>query len=214
MNINTVLATCPVVLDKEDNDAKDLALWYLPYSTGFEIECQTKSSTEAFDELGLLHFAFDTDEKRFRITNGLEGLKQLYNISQLLPDTMHFNPDSGIHYHVDCTDIWDKLDSTIINDLSPWILEELDTWNYQGTYNARKCEFTSNRYWTRFKALTKTMEFRIGEMAFDYPTLFKRITHANSIVRHIKYTAENPEEVINALYENPEEVIKKRIIKL
>jgi len=207
-NINDVIKICPIVLDKEDKDVQDLALFYLPYSTGFEIECECKEDVNKFEfqKLQLLHLDINSSEQRFRIQNGIEGLCQLYNIAKLLPTSMYFNDESGIHYHIDCTDIYDKLNKDLIKDMSEYILNELDTWEYKGTYNSRKCEFSEDRNYTRFKSLTKTMEFRIGEMTFDYEVLFKRITHCNSIVREIK----------NKINYNFEEdiVIKDRIIKI
>ncbi len=216
-NISDILKQYPITLDVEDNDVIEIALDLLPYSTGFEIECSPKENID-FKNYDSLGFFYKPDigndsEQRFRIQNGIKGLNELYNISLLLPKTMYFNPDSGIHYHVDCTDIWDKLNEKLINYLSTFILTELDTWEYSGTYNTRKCEFSEARYWTRFKTSTKTMEFRIGEMAFDYRTLVKRIIHCNSIVKKIVYYIDNEEL---DLYESidPDYIVNNRIIKI
>lgn len=219
MNINEIIKVFPLALDKEDEDVINLALEYLPYSTGFEIECncnEDRHKRSLFQTIGLLDCDVNNnDEQRFRITNGIEGLNQLFKIAELLPETMNFNLESGIHYHIDCTDIWDKLDKDVINLVSKYILDELDTWEYKGNYNQRKCEFSESRYWTRFKTFTKTMEFRIGEMTFDYELLFKRITHCNEIVRNIKEVAENPTEYLKILYNiDDNDIIQNRRIKL
>jgi hypothetical protein len=214
-NIDDIIKIFPLALDKEDEEVKNLALYYLPYSTGFEIECDNQGSTHKnslFQTIGLLHCDINSHEQRFRITNGIEGLNQLYKICDLLPDTM-IPTNSGIHYHVDCTDVWEYLNNKIIDELSEWILSELDTWNYAGNYNPRCCIFSSSRNWVRFKSLTKTMEFRIGEMSFDYKVLFKRITHANQIVKVVKERAYKIP--IDELEDNDKKsIIDNRIIKL
>lgn len=215
-NIDNILKQYPIALDNNDKDVINLALYYLPYSTGFEIECSPKEdiNKSLYHSLGLFYaYEITESEQRFRIKNGINGLNELYNISLLLPKTMYINNESGIHYHVDCSDIWDKLNNNIIQYLSNYILSELDTWEYKGTYNPRKCEFSSSRNWIRFKDSTKTMEFRIGEMTFDYQLLFKRIAHCNKIVRKVKHYALN--NVID-LYKdiNPNLIVENRIIKI
>lgn len=215
-NISDILKQYPITLDITDKNVIETALDLLPYSTGFEIECNLKENInkELYYSLGLVYHPDINDfEQRFRIQNGIKGLNELYNISLLLPKTMYFNPDSGIHYHINCTDIWNKLSKEVINYLSTFILNELDTWEYTGTYNSRKCEFSENRYWTRFKHSTKTMEFRIGEMAFDYKTLVKRIIHCNNIVKRIENYINNGEY---DLYESldAEKIVNNRIIKI
>lgn len=188
IRINELVKSFPTLLPDKP-EIEEVGLYYLPFSTGFEIECASKYDTipsDVIDEFRaiphIMHVDINNDEQRFRIPEGLKGLQCLFEISTLLKKHHELNMGSGIHYHVDCSIIWSALSKDFIEKESFNILKELDTWEYKGTYNSRACVFSETRNWTRFKSYTKTMEFRIGEMTFDYPLLFKRITHANQIV--------------------------------
>lgn len=170
---------------------------FIPFSTGFEIECNSLSNfkSEYFETIpNILHIDCDNSEKRFRIPSGLKGMICLYEISQLLWDTCSIT-NSGIHYHIDMTDWYGDVDSLsttekheFIDLNKDWILKELDTWEYNGNYNPREVDcFGGSRNWVRFKHTTKTCEIRIGEMTFDYSILIKRIIHCNKIVKRLKY---------------------------
>lgn len=195
-SINDIIQTAPLLLPNGDEESL-LGLFYLPYSTGFEIECDMKEGVNPliFAEIpDIIHADINSSEQRFRIPQGLPGLRCLYNISTMMKEYGLLNENSGIHYHIDCTECFHLFNTDFIAKHSDYVLTELDTWEYTGTYNARICEFSQRRYWTRFKESTQTMEFRIGEMTFDYELLFKRITHCNEIVRTLK----------NNLYDNVE----------
>lgn len=169
---------------------------YLPFSTGFEIECRWIEGLDQeflrnkFNEIpSLMDIDITDDEQRFRIPPGLNGLICLYNISEKLRQFGHIT-NSGIHYHVDMTDWYFTAvegGPEFIQHNEEWILKELDTWNYTGSYNPRAVDrFYGGRKWVRFKQETRTCEIRIGEMTFDYQILVKRIIHANKIVRRLK----------------------------
>lgn len=214
LNIDNIIKTIPISLNINNKIVQELALYYLPYSTGFEIECfiQNEEFLDIFKTIPfLISSENDKDELRFRIPNGIKGLHCLYHISIYLKKYALLRKNSGIHYHIDCTDVYDLFTSDFINKHSDYILTELDTWNYKGSYNPRKCVFSESRNWVRFKESTKTMEFRIGEMTFDYSLLFKRIIHCNSIVYSLKNLLINP----YYLYEkdNIKEILNNRIIK-
>ena len=134
-NIDSLIRKVPTVLALGDETAEELGLFYLPYSTGFEIECCMKPDIplSIFNEIpDLLHNGSEKDELKFRIPNGLKGLHCLANISLYLRKNALLNPNSGIHYHIDCTDIWDKITKEFIKEKSNYVLSELDTWNYKG----------------------------------------------------------------------------------
>lgn len=178
----------------------------LPYSTGFEIECSPKYNSvdqlykdlkyvKVFESIeNIVHVNCDANEQRFRIPKGINGLICLQEISKNLVKYLELNPGSGIHYHVDFTDCYDDLTSDFINKNSEWMLKELDSWNYKGTYNRRNCQFDTSHHWIRFQNSFKTMEIRIGEMTFDYQLLLKRILHANEIARKLKSILGTKEE--------------------
>lgn len=171
---------------------------YLPYSVGFEIETNSRRQLVEEDDTTLdnifgsipdiMHtdVSFYGNEHRFRIPNGIRGMLCLWNICSQLPLHLETNALSGIHYHIDMTEckaFWDlQYDGmrAIIAPHKQWILDELDGWEYKGTYNSRDVDFSAN--WIRFNGGWNTAEFRCGEMSFDYQHLMWRMVHANSII--------------------------------
>lgn len=213
INIDTILKTIPLALDVEDKIVQKLALFYFPYSVGFEIETIT-SDIRIFDEIPyLMENKSSTNELRFRIPNGIKGIQCLFNISIYLKKYAELNPDSGIHYHIDCTDVYDLFTSDFIDKHKDYILTELDKWKYKGKYNPRLCVFSGSRNWVRFKNTLKTMEIRIGEMTFDYELLFERIRHCNEIVRTLKDKLLIP-VVTKYDKHKAKEIVSNRIIKI
>ena len=213
ISIDTILKTIPLALDVEDKIVQKLALFYFPYSVGFEIETITEN-IRIFDEIPyLIENKSSISELRFRIPNGIKGIQCLFNISIYLKKYTELNPESGIHYHIDCTDVYDLFTPDFINNHSDYILTELDKWEYKGTYNPRKCVFSSSRNWVRFKDTLKTMEIRIGEMTFDYELLFERIRHCNEIVRTLKDKLLVP-VVTKYDKHKAKEIVSNRIIKI
>lgn len=167
---------------------------YLPYSSAFEVECMKKRNfnIESFTSIpDIMAVDCDSCEQRFRIPAGLKGLVCLYNIAEQLVLNSELNPESGIHYHVDCTDIWDYITDDIVDKNAEWILKELDGWSPEYTTVSRGvCGKGTLLYggWLRFNGL-KTMEFRVGEMTFDYSILARRMIHCNDIRRRFTIAA-------------------------
>lgn len=160
---------------------------YLPYSSAFEVECMQKKTfnIESFQSIpDIMNVNCDRGEQRFRVPAGLKGLVCLYNIAEQLVLNSELNPESGVHYHVDCTDIWDYITDDIVDNNAEWILKELDGWSPEYTTTGRGVWGISaySGGWLRFNSL-KTMEFRVGEMTFDYSILAKRMIHCNDIRR-------------------------------
>lgn len=52
-SINEILQQYPIALDIDDNDVIETALDLLPYSTGFEIECNPKDNIKINDYISL-----------------------------------------------------------------------------------------------------------------------------------------------------------------
>ncbi len=176
----------------------DLSIYdkYLPYSIGIEIETEylKEAVLDEFNVIYLLRNSSSNGELRFRIPNGLRGLICLYLLTIAIKRNCYFNESSGIHYHVDMTDSFHLINSHSIYTNKNWILEELDTWQYKGTYNKRTTLLDA-RCWVRYKSSYRTAEFRIGEMTFDYELLFKRISHCCSIVSKLKTNLRFKEEL-------------------
>ena len=121
---------------------------------------------------------------------GLELIKKYYKLNRL----------SGIHYHVDCPEIFLNSNiyrnyDNIVSNQHEWVFKALSSWNYNEVRggNIRQisiCKWSQVRIHTSYK----TLEYRIGEMTFDYSLILKRIIHVinitNKIVRiydeHIK----------------------------
>lgn len=196
ISILDILKTIPTAISDSDIDAKKVSDYYLPFSIGIEFECVQADhfNLEDFKNIpNIMDISIDSGEQRFRIPSGLNGLKCLFTISMLLKKNSLLNPLSGIHYHIDCTDVYSMFSDEIVNDNSEWMLKELDSWGYKGTYNSRAIRFNGGHNWIRFQPFFKTMECRIGEMTFEYDLLFKRIVHLSSIVRRFK-------EIVNHKY--------------
>lgn len=177
--------------DLTDNEAE----LYLPHSVGFEIECginRSYSTSEIKDAINIIvekykpitdHFFISEPsdyENRFRIPKGKMGLHCLYDICKLLKKYYLLNTSSGIHYHVDSP--WVKsLDSNatfndndkIVND---YVIQQLESWDYKGTYNIKKISFVKG-CWVVFRVGLGTIEYRIGEMTFDFSLIIKRMSH-------------------------------------
>lgn len=217
-SIDTIIGINPTILDVNDSDVIEVGNYYLPYSTGFEIECFKHEiyEEECFTSIpDILDVNNDNNEQRYRIPSGIKGLICLFRICNQL-EINNIPTDSGIHYHVDCTDlVEDKLYKfENFQPFEQFILTELDTWGYKGTYNSR--QFSSGSSWVRLNQYHKTIEFRIGEMSFNYKTLLKRILHLNGIMKYIKnelykqYLMENAPSLKYEQEGSIEEILRNR----
>lgn len=220
-SIKFAFAHTPFMLDRDNKLVQEIGLYLLPYSTGFEIECSLQDNCDisVFRDIpNIMDYPTDavSCEQRFRIPNGVDGLICLFNIAEKMRRWGHLNPDSGIHYHIDFTDVWDSIDTInalVDDETKNYILSELETWNYAGTYNSKVVHVaTGGGYWVRFQSGFKTMEVRIGEMTFDYSLLFKRIVHCNSIARNIKTKAFSNH--LLKYGKDAKDIINNRIIQL
>ena len=199
------------LLSIKDKDLIHTINNYLPYSIGIEIECNKSSNFDLnrFQNIpDIMEVDVDITEQRFRIPNGLSGLICLYNICNELKVNSELNPDSGHHYHVDMTNTYHLITSDIVKHTRDWMLNELDSWEYLGKYNARDITFTNNHNWVRFQDSFKTAEFRIGNMTFDYEVIVKRLIHACKIIQRLNKELTQFE---NILYNSPNiELLKLR----
>lgn len=176
------------LLNYSDKNAIKYINSLLPYTTGFEIECNQQSSFEIKDFTNIpdiVNVDVDNHEQRYQIPAGVKGFICLYHISNALIKNSELNLGSGIHYHVDATDWLPKINQLkAIQQNQQWILKELDSWQYKGDFNSRAV--TSGEHsWLRFSH-HNTLEFRLGEMTFDYKLLVKRIIHCNEITKRLK----------------------------
>lgn len=164
---------------------------YLPYDTGIEIECAwLKTDFEYHFQQpecvikDLISHQHDGSEKRFRIPPGIKGMICLYRITEWLKEHCGLNERSGIHYHIDMGNTFYHY-QYIKNEDHEWMLKSLDKWGYKGHYNSRRVSDTK-KGWIAIRTGKNSLEFRIGEMTFDYELLIKRILNCQNIVRKIK----------------------------
>lgn len=124
------------------------------------------------------------------------------------------NKGSGIHYHTDLTEIYDEklVNRDLLNNVKPFLLEQLDTWDYKGTYNRRDVQF--QRCWVRFDTYKKTMEIRIGEMTFEYEKILKRILHCQYLAKYVMNAAYNKSHKVHLYQEKLKELKKTYTLNL
>ena len=193
--------------------------WF--YDVGIEIECSLLDGffeDEVLEEIKSLHIYKDIQlspkEQRFRLPKGGLGFYALHKLSDFMKKYYAFNDLSGIHYHIDFTDCFDNLinNESIIN-ISPYLLNELDSWNYKGSYNPKIVKLDGGSCWVKFQTGFKTMEVRIGEMTFDYNLLLKRILHLQNIAYHLKFEHLQYLYSTDLVFEGIAQIVKKRLIK-
>lgn len=215
------LLTVPKVFDLEnDQEAVEVADYLLPRSVGIEVECpqQETYDIEAFKSIPyIIEVNVDKGEQRYRIPSGLKGLQCMYDICKQLKLNSIFEEQSGLHYHIDCTNFFEYITSDAIKKEQEWILEELETWDYRGKYNTRRVSIGGGGDWARFQKYFKTMEIRIGNMSFDYGTIIRNAIHGCHIVEELinKITIGKKEEfpILNYEEGNIRKFLKNRIIK-
>lgn len=168
---------------------------------GIEIEAILKSNYtivdfhEAWNNANLVCSEdSDADEIRIRLNfydNSISRcLIDLYLGLEIIKEYYKLNILSGIHYHVDCPTIFltpnIAYDSNIVSNQHEWVFKALSSWNYNEAKggNAR---YISILKWSqvRIHRVYKTLEYRIGEMTFDYSVILKRIVHITNITNKI-----------------------------
>lgn len=171
---------------------KNIVRNQFPYDVGLEFECKQDEKMD----ISLLkkadpsiEISCDYGEVRFRLKgNSLNQPIHLELQLEELKRYFHPNPSSGIHYHIDCTDVDDFLKFTFFvrhNVGEDYILNQLKSWNYTGTFN--RWEVSDNKMVAvRLHHQYKTIEFRIGDFSFDYKTIVNKILHCQAIVKDLK----------------------------
>ncbi len=193
--IRAAIKSFPLPLAKLKGKLKGVANSYLPYSTGMEIECHFKHNDypssvmiDIFNQIEhIMAVDIDYGEQRFRIPNGIKGAICLYNICEKLKLFSTLNLASGIHYHVDFTDITKNQFNNLLEQhkgTNSFILKALKSWDYKGSYNSWYVSGAKDA--VRFHKTYQTVEFRIGEMTFDYELMIKRILHCQNICKKLK----------------------------
>lgn len=168
---------------------------------GIEIEAILKSNYsindfhEAWNNASLV-CSEDSDDNEIRIRLNVYDNKisrcliDLYLGLEIIKEYYKLNMLSGIHYHVDCPTVFLNFDilydSNILSDQHEWVFKALSSWNYNEVKggNARQIDIIK---WSqvRIHRHYKTLEYRIGEMTFDYSLILKRIVHVTNITNEI-----------------------------
>lgn len=186
----------PFTLDTTSLKNKKKLDLLLPYSVGIEVETEPNKGVDTTiladkfkkENPLVMYIHFDNYEQKIRIPTGLEGAKCLYNFCNYLFEYYSFNISSGIHYHIDFSEVEDFISEDEAKENASWMLNELDKWGYEGTYNKRRVCHDVKGAWINFRSWLKTMEIRIGNMTFDYATHITRILHAQEIAFRLKNT--------------------------
>lgn len=186
----------PLGLSCLPSKTRQLASYYLPAETGIEIEVRESASYEARPAIRQLHLvdsSSDSGEQRFCIRGGEEGMIELYKVCQILKKYYKLNKESGIHYHTSAP--WVSRHVGVYIEDRPnefgWVLDELSKWGYTGEYNKRNITCDTKGNWVNMRPTLETVEYRIGEMSFDYDILIKRIIHCHSITKRIRQQLKN-----------------------
>jgi len=193
---------CPFALKAvSDKKLLKVAESYLPYSTGIEIETPFKDNQikktpefkEDFRRLLSMPGIYSSEktlltehyENKVRLNSGVNGMLALYELCEYMKKYFIFNTSSGIHFHIDCSEI--KNFTSFVNYTigQRWILDSLDSWKYEEKYNCRAISSMKGN-WVTIRQDFKTIEFRICDMSFDYDYLIKRIIHCQNIVKKVK----------------------------
>ena len=202
--VKSMVKTCPLpLLAIKDEKLIQLAESMLPYSVGMEFEIHTSNISlkdVMFHIPNLISFDKEEYEVKFRIPSGIKGLICLWEISVYLTKHCQLNTMSGVHYHIDFTDVCSGFHgnqlfryeftrgaydtNSVIRQNDEWIMNALKNWDYKGVFNARICSLHKTA--VRFHSDYKTMEVRIGEMTFDYELLVKRIINCQNIAKRLK----------------------------
>jgi len=188
-NLRECILTNPLGISLLPKKIRRLVDSYFPFSTGIEIECERIKQEyihieDYMNKIGVINFSSEPQEQRFRLCKGEAGIITLYKLCEYLTKYGRKNVESGIHYHIDCTPFFSSIQEDKGNGLW-WILRELDRWKYKGRYNERSVS-VNKANWVRIHSYHKTLEFRIGEMTFDYEVMIRRILHCQSIVKRVR----------------------------
>ena len=189
-SIKEKLFASPLLLLREcleNSEVLELCNSFLPYSVGIEIEA---SLVPDFNKhLSKLDFyCLDKNiypsEQTFRIPNGYKGLICLELFSLYLKK-YQINTNSGNHYHIDCTDNYEKVFIAIKSE-TEFVLGELDKWETGDKVNERKIVKNTKFSYCNLRTNFKTAEFRIGELTCEFPLLLKRISHLSYIIKTVR----------------------------
>ncbi len=174
----------------KDKESRDYIDSFLPYSTGFEVECNRLPVYSVQDFKNIPNILntndYEENEQRFRIPSGLAGILCVYNITVQLKRNCSLNMGSGIHYHVDMTECFGLMNNdSFIKKNNNWIIQDLIKWETAKKIDENaKC--STSRAWVRYADEHRTLEVRIGEMSFEYDVIIKRIIDCNRIVKQLK----------------------------
>lgn len=141
------------------------------------------------------------------------GFKQLvgfYNVLEAMKHSLFYCKGGGIHIHIDLTPFYYS-----DNNSNSWKVESyyiklhnvlstnayLDRVykifgsKYTGTYNRRSCEIDSKGNWINIRPYFKTIEFRIGDLTFEYEELIDIVIQLQALVKEINYKINNKNKI-------------------
>jgi hypothetical protein len=184
------------------------------YSDSKRVRCEIEKLLNglAVDKI-IMAYRCHTSETSVRFHKGLKGLQGIQEFSKILMEYYLWNNLAGTHFHVDFTDCpesvklgkgynkspyfeafkeydievesEDNKSNIVSKTVENFILEELDLWEYSGTYNQRVfLPFKGG--WCCYRQYVETMEVRCGNMFFTYHDLIEKVNHLGYIFTVVK----------------------------
>lgn len=161
----------------------------LPFSLGFEFECHQGENYDlgVFKSIpNIMAVSVGGTEQRYRIPSGLKGLICLFDIANNMKIYSLLNEQSGIHIHVNFTDCDKPVTDSFLEEISPWLLSELDQYDeHPDGYNKRKIGRTKCN-WVKACTGYGTWEFRVFRQTFEYSRLLDYAIHLSELAVEIK----------------------------
>lgn len=141
------------------------------------------------------------------------GFKQLvgfYNVLEAMKHSLFYCKGGGIHIHIDLTPFyysdnnsksWKadsyyvKLYNILSTDAYLNRVYKIFGSKYAGTYNRRSCEIDSKGNWINIRPYFKTIEFRIGDLTFEYEELIDIVIQLQALIKEINYKINNKNKI-------------------
>jgi hypothetical protein len=134
-------------------------------------------------------YAFNEHQIRIKDHTQLNGL---YELLQDMKKYCRLNEGSGIHIHMDITDVWAvNTEQEIKDNLVKQLNTRLDdiehifypNGKYEAIYNTdRIASMNKGRNWVAVRSCMETVEFRIGPMSFEYSDIVRWCVELNKIL--------------------------------
>lgn len=178
----------------------NLANKYKVYSLNRDYCCNTNTPFEERNDL---------NEHRVSIL-GFKQLAGLYQVLEVMKNNCIDCKGSGIHIHIDISpfyypttkkrnwygdDFYLKLQQVLIQNSYLDKVHEIFGNKYYGTYNRKTCSINEKGRWINIRTNYDTIEFRIGNLTFDYTELIDIVIKLQSLVKKVNREINNKNKI-------------------